>query len=135
MENIDVVDLEEANTTGASDATFNIPLPPGPPPRKTEDHNFTAVIKPDLTREEGELTEDSLNQDQQPLFVAHRRVHGQHREHDRDIVDDRRDDADQDIRRGRAEVAVDEPGHQAQVADETDDSDSFDKFHSCREPG
>ena len=70
MENIDVVDLEEANTTGASDATFNIPLPPGPPPRKTEDHNFTAVIKPDLTREEGELTEDSLNQDQQPLFVV-----------------------------------------------------------------
>ena len=57
--------------------------------------------------------------DQQPLAELHVGMHRDNREHQWDIVEDSRQNTDQDIRRGRTPLAVEHMRHQREVAQET----------------
>src|SRR3972149_11841214 len=61
--------------------------------------------------------------DQQPLAVRHLRVHGQDREHQRDIVDDGRYDADGDVGEGRTHVDIEGARYELEITDDAEAAD------------
>ena len=61
---------------------------------------------------------------QQPLPLRHIRIHRQHGKHHRDIVDNRRKDADHDIGVGVPHVDIHQAGDQFQAADKAEPADT-----------